>query len=77
MSLTVTNQSLYALNLTGIQVPIDAAFLYDAVKMYAEAAHVVIEAGGDLRDGQEIVRTIINRGEYHSDFQGKNVRKKH
>ncbi|XP_053691756.1 guanylate cyclase 32E [Sabethes cyaneus] len=54
-----------------IQVPIHAAHLYDAVLIYARAATEVLQRGGDLRDGKQIMRHIFNRS-YHS-IQGFDV----
>ncbi|XP_065090662.1 guanylate cyclase 32E [Ochlerotatus camptorhynchus] len=54
-----------------IQVPIYAAHLYDAVLIYARAATEVIQAGGNLHDGRQIMRHILNRP-YHS-IQGFDV----
>ena len=51
------------------QVPIEAAYAYDAVKIYAEAAHEVIEAGGDHRDGRVVTRAIIEKRQYFFDIQ--------
>ncbi|XP_058819180.1 guanylate cyclase 32E [Topomyia yanbarensis] len=54
-----------------IQVPIYAAHLYDAVLIYARAATEVIQSGGDIRDGRQIMRHIFSRS-YHS-IQGFDV----
>ncbi|EAT43201.1 AAEL005330-PA, partial [Aedes aegypti] len=52
-------------------VPIYAAHLYDAVIIYARAATEVVQAGGNLHDGRQIMRHILNRS-YHS-IQGFDV----
>ena len=54
-------------------VPMEAIYTYDAVKVYALALHKTIEARGDVCNGTEIVRTIIQMGSYPSDIQGINV----
>ncbi|XP_021700772.1 guanylate cyclase 32E isoform X2 [Aedes aegypti] len=62
-----TNPKIYQ----EIQVPIYAAHLYDAVIIYARAATEVVQAGGNLHDGRQIMRHILNRS-YHS-IQGFDV----
>ncbi|KAK7002980.1 guanylate cyclase 32E, partial [Biomphalaria glabrata] len=42
----------------GRNIPPDAAYLYDAVQLYAKVAHDVIEAGGDPGDGRSIIERI-------------------
>ncbi len=57
--------------------PLDAAFMYDAVKVYALAAHEVLETRGDLRNGTDVVRRIVGREGgfvYRSDIMGLDVR---
>ena len=56
-------------------MPIEAAYIYDAVKLYAQAADEVIKNGDDIRDGKKIIDTIIQRETYYSDIQGKVVSK--
>jgi hypothetical protein len=58
---------------TDPQVPIEAIYTYDAVKLYAQAAHQVLVKGGDVRNGSDIVQTIISMGKYMSDIQGIEV----
>ena len=48
-------------------------YTYDAVKLYAMAAHKVLEHNGDIRNGTKIVETIIEMGKYYSDIQGTEV----
>jgi hypothetical protein len=52
------------------KVPIEAIYTYDAVKLYAQAAHEVLSKGGDVRNGTDVVQTIIRMGKYMSDIQG-------
>ncbi len=40
----------------------EAAFMYDAVKVYAHAADIVLKRGGDLRNGTDVVGAIIGGG---------------
>ncbi|KAH9502488.1 Guanylate cyclase 32E [Bulinus truncatus] len=48
-------------------IPPEAAYLYDAVLLYAKVVHDVIETGGDPRDGRAIIQRI--RGTtYKSSF---------
>ncbi|XP_043280235.1 guanylate cyclase 32E [Venturia canescens] len=54
-----------------IAVPIQAAHLYDAVMIYAQAVTEILKAGEDPRNGSAIQRRIRNRS-YHS-IQGYDV----
>ncbi|KAJ8974726.1 hypothetical protein NQ317_000392 [Molorchus minor] len=54
-----------------ISVPIQAAYLYDAVMIYARALTEVFENNEDPRNGTAILQRIINRS-YHS-IQGYDV----
>ncbi|XP_023312344.1 guanylate cyclase 32E [Anoplophora glabripennis] len=54
-----------------ISVPIQAAYLYDAVMIYARALTEVFQNNEDPRNGTAILRRIINRS-YHS-IQGYDV----
>lgn len=36
-----------------------AAYLYDAVMLYAKAAHKVIEEGGNITNGTAIIENIL------------------
>ncbi|XP_076457284.1 speract receptor-like [Babylonia areolata] len=49
------------------KIRVEAAYLYDAVWLYARAAHRVLESGGNLYDGREIIANIINQT-YKSAF---------
>jgi len=40
------------------QLPVEAAYLYDAVWIYATAAHQVVEQGFDPADGRRILEHI-------------------
>lgn len=51
----------------------EAAFLYNAVKVFAAGADEVLREGGDLRNGGRVVQSIINTGSYRSDIQGIDV----
>lgn len=51
----------------------EAVYTYDAVKVYALAAHKIISSGGDIRNGTEVVETIIKMRTYPSDILGINV----
>ena len=51
----------------------EAVYIYDAVKLYALAAHEILEHDGDPRNGTKIVETITQLGRYPSDIQGINV----
>ena len=53
-------------------VPIEAAFMYDAVLLYAIAAHRVLAQGGDLTNGTEVIDQILNRT-YFSTLQNANI----
>lgn len=55
-----------------IQMPIEAAHLYDAVMIYARAATELLAEGEDPRNGSAILGKIRNRS-YHS-LQGYDVR---
>ena len=59
---------------SSLQVPLEAAFIYDAVKVYAKSVDQILRSGGDIRNGTEVVRRIIEAGTYHSDIQGIDVR---
>ena len=39
-----------------------------------QAAHDVLSKGGDVRNGTDIVQTIIRMGSYMSDIQGIEVK---
>jgi hypothetical protein len=56
---------------TFLQVPIDAAHLYDAVMIYARALTEVFQNGEDPRNGSAVLQKIRNRS-YHS-VQGYDV----
>ena len=51
----------------------EAVYIYDAVKLYALAAHDILEHNGDPKNGTKIVETITQLGRYPSDIQGINV----
>ena len=51
----------------------EAVYIYDAVKLYALAAHDILEHDGDPKNGTKIVETITQLGRYPSDIQGINV----
>ncbi|XP_062588637.1 receptor-type guanylate cyclase Gyc76C-like [Saccostrea cucullata] len=38
----------------------EAAYLYDAVWLYARSAHKILEQGGDIRNGTKIIENLIN-----------------
>ncbi len=48
----------------------EAMYTYDAVKLYAMAADEVLKKNGNIRNGTDIVQTIIQMGKYKSDIQG-------
>ena len=48
-----------------MQVPIYAAYLYDAISLYAGALDTVLEKGEDPMNGKAIMSKIFNRT-YHS-----------
>ena len=48
-----------------LQVDIYAGFLHDAVVLYAHAAHDLLRAGGNLTDGEALIKHMTNRS-----FQG-------
>lgn len=52
-------------------MPIQAAYLYDAVMIYARALTEVFENNEDPRNGTAILKRIVNRS-YHS-VQGTDV----
>lgn len=54
-----------------ISVPIYGAHLYDSVMIYARAITEVLEMGGDITNGREVMNRIFNRS-YHS-IQGFDV----
>lgn len=54
-----------------MQVPIQAAYLYDAVMIYARALTEVFQNNEDPRNGSAILSKIFNRS-YHS-IQGYDV----
>jgi len=41
-----------------IQLPVEAAYLYDAVWIYARAAHALVAQGYDPSDGRRILGRI-------------------
>jgi len=43
------------------QVPIYAAYLYDAVNLYAHALDEVLQEGGNIRNGTAIIEKVIGR----------------
>lgn len=43
-----------------INVPIYAAYLYDAVYTYVQALDKVVRGGGDLRNGTDVISHIRN-----------------
>ena len=51
----------------------EAVYTYDAVKVYALAAHQIMQRNGDVCNGTDLVKTIIDMGSYPSDIQGINV----
>lgn len=55
----------------GVQVPIHAAYLYDAIMVYAKALTEIFHNGEDPRNGTAILQHILNRS-YHS-VQGYDV----
>jgi hypothetical protein len=38
-----------------------AAYLYDAVMLYAKAAHKLIESGGEITNGTAIIHSLLNQ----------------
>jgi hypothetical protein len=50
-----------------------AAYLYDAVMIYARAATRVLENGGDLRDGRRLMQKFVFNNSFAS-VQGFDVR---
>lgn len=55
-----------------MQVPINAAHLYDSVLIYAKALTEVLKLGGDIRNGTQIMKHIFNRT--YNSIQGFDVR---
>ena len=55
-------------------ISIYAAYLYDAVMIYAQAATEVLLNKGDLRDGKSLMENYIFNRSY-SSIQGFDVRK--
>lgn len=55
-----------------MQVPINAAHLYDSVLIYAKALTEVFKLGGDIRNGTQIMKHIFNRT--YNSIQGFDVR---
>ena len=47
-------------------ITVYASYLYDAFMLYADALEETIKAGADIKDGEAIVRRIINRKSYQS-----------
>lgn len=43
-----------------LQLRTEAAYLYDAVWLYAKTAHKILEHGGDIRNGTHIIESLIN-----------------
>lgn len=43
-----------------LQLRTEAAYLYDAVWLYARTAHKILEQGGDIRNGTLIIENLIN-----------------
>lgn len=41
-----------------VQLPVEAAYLYDAVWIYARAAHALVAQGYDPSDGRQILDRI-------------------
>ncbi|XP_059220787.1 guanylate cyclase 32E [Stomoxys calcitrans] len=54
-----------------ISVPIYALHLYDSVQIYAKAITEIVQAGGNIYDGRQVMTRIFNRS-YHS-IQGFDV----
>ena len=52
-------------------MPIEAAYMYDAVKIYAEAVHRVLASGHDHRNGTRVIEEVIAAKGYYSEIQGK------
>ncbi len=44
-----------------------AAYLYDAVKLYAEALDEVLKEGGNFKNGTRVIEKVIGRA-YKSKF---------
>jgi len=40
-------------------VTVYAAYLYDAVMLYAKAAHTIIQKGGNITNGTAVIETIL------------------
>lgn len=56
---------------TYLQVPVEAAYLYDAVMIYAKALRDVLDKGQDPRNGSAIFENIKNRP--YRSIQGYHV----
>ncbi|XP_045477844.1 guanylate cyclase 32E-like isoform X2 [Harmonia axyridis] len=54
-----------------ISVPIQAAYLYDAVMIYARALTEVLESDEDPKNGTALLKRIVNR--YYHSIQGYDV----
>ena len=48
------------------QISVYAAYLYDAVWLYAKAAHEIIQEGGDFTNGTAIIQKLLG-----SNYTGK------
>ena len=46
-----------------------AAYLYDAVILYAKAVHQVLKEGGNLTDGKAIIGRILDSNYTGIEFQ--------
>ena len=78
VSLIISNKNVknvikFFQSFTDFQVPMEAVYIYDAVKLYALAVHEIMQSGQDPRNGTEVIQTIIKLGKYPSDIQGINV----
>ena len=51
-----------------LQITVYAAYLYDAVMLYAKAVHRVLEEGGNLTDGTAIIGKILD-----SNYTGREL----
>ena len=67
------SRKLYIFFCLSYQVPVWAIYTYDAVKVYAMAVDQILRRNGDICNGTEVVRTIIEMESYPSDIQGINV----
>lgn len=54
-----------------VQVPVTAAHLYDAIKIYARSVAKIINSGGDFRNGTAVLEKIINQT--YNSLQGFDV----